>query len=111
MSIFSQIIAGEQPADIVYQDDRVVAFRDINPVAPIHILVVPREPIARLSEAREEHSALLGHLLWVAAEVARQEGLDSGYRVLTNDGMTAGQTVDHLHLHVIGGAWMSWPPG
>lgn len=111
MTIFSQIIARELPADIVYEDDRVIAFRDINPVAPIHILVAPKVPIPRLSEAKAEHSALLGHMMWVAAEMARKEGLTDGYRVLTNDGMKAGQTVDHLHLHLIGGAWMSWPPG
>ena len=112
MTIFSRIIAREIPADIVYEDDRALAFRDVNPVAPVHVLVIPKEPIPRVSEATAAQSDLLGHLLWVAAEVARLEGIaDDGFRVVTNNGDHGGQSVDHLHLHVLGGRQMRWPPG
>lgn len=111
-TIFGKILAGELPADFVYQDDRAVAFRDINPGAPVHILVIPREPIENLAAAGDEHAELLGHLLRVCATVAAQEGLtDGGYRVVTNIGPNAGQSVDHIHFHVLGGRAMSWPPG
>ena len=110
MTIFKKIIDGEIPADIVYQDDRCVAFRDIDPQAPTHILVVPRKEIPSLVSADPED--LLGHLLLKAAEVARSEGLDeNGYRVVVNVGRDGGQAVDHLHLHVLGGRRMLWPPG
>lgn len=109
-TIFGKIARGEIDADVVYQDDRAVAFRDINPQAPTHILVIPREPIERLSETGDEHAGLLGHLLRVAARVASQERLRD-YRVVVNDGEGAGQTVFHLHLHVLGGRSMRWPPG
>ena len=112
MTIFSRIIAREIPADIVYEDDRALAFRDVNPVAPVHVLVIPKEPIPRVSEATAAQSDLLGHLLWVAAEVARLEGIaDDGFRVVTNNGDHGGQSVDHLHLHVLGGRQLRWPPG
>jgi len=111
-TIFGKIVRKEIPADIVYEDDRCVAFRDVNPQAPTHILVVPRKPIARLSDATEDDGALLGHLLVKSAEIARAEGLiDGGYRVVVNDGSGAGQSVFHLHLHVLGGRPMRWPPG
>ena len=109
-TIFGRILRGEIPCQEVYADDLCMAFRDVNPQAPVHVLVIPREPIAGLNEASEEHRALLGHLLLVAARVARQEGLDS-WRTVINTGAEAGQTVFHLHLHVIGGRPMSWPPG
>jgi len=109
-TIFGQIARGEIPADIVYEDDRALAFRDINPQAPTHLLVIPRQPIARLSEATEADGGLLGHLMLVAGRVARDAGLKD-FRVVVNDGAGAGQTVFHLHLHVIGGRALSWPPG
>lgn len=112
MTLFERIAAGQIPATLVYEDDVAIAFRDINPVAPVHVLVIPRKPIPRLSEATAEDAALLGHLLGVCAAVARQEGLvEGGYRVVTNNGEAAGQTVPHLHLHVLGGRPLGWPPG
>ena len=110
--LFCRIIAGEIPADIVHTDDRSLAFRDTNPQAPTHILVVPREHIESLDEATQREEATLGHLLRVAARVANQEGLsESGYRTVINTGAGAGQSVFHLHLHVLGGRQMTWPPG
>jgi len=110
-TIFDRIIKKEVPADVVYEDDRALAFRDISPQAPVHVLVIPKEPIARLHEAREEHESLLGHLLLVAARVAEKEGVSDAYRVVINNGAGAGQSVWHLHLHVLGGRGFSWPPG
>ena len=110
--LFCRIIAGEIPADIVHTDDRSIAFRDINPQAPTHILVIPREHIESLDEATQRDEATLGHLLRVAARLANQEGLsESGYRTVANTGAGAGQSVFHLHLHVLGGRPMNWPPG
>ncbi len=109
-TIFGRILRGEIPCQEVYADDLCLAFRDVNPQAPVHVLVIPREPIAQLGEATEEHQALLGHLLLVAAKVARLEGLES-WRTVINSGAEAGQTVFHLHLHVIGGRPLAWPPG
>lgn len=110
--LFCRIIAGEIPADVVHQDDVAVAFRDINPQAPTHILVIPREHIESLDEATQREERILGHLLRVAARVANQEGLsESGYRTVINTGAGAGQSVFHLHLHVLGGRQMNWPPG
>ena len=111
-NIFAKILRGEIPADVVYEDDRCVAFRDVAPQAPTHVLVIPREPIVKLGDAREEHRELLGHLMWAAAEVARREGLeDGGFRTVVNSGEGAGQAVFHLHVHVLGGRNFSWPPG
>lgn len=110
-TIFGQIAAGEIPADIVYEDDLAVAFRDINPQAPTHILVIPRETLVSLAHAEEANRPLLGHLLGVCATVAEMEGLGDGYRVVTNIGKDGGQSVDHLHFHVLGGRPFSWPPG
>ncbi len=109
-TIFGRILSGEIPCQEVYADDLCLAFRDVHPQAPVHVLVIPREPIAQLGEATAEHQALLGHLLLVAARVARLEGLDS-WRTVINSGAGAGQTVFHLHLHVIGGRPLAWPPG
>lgn len=112
MTIFSRIIAREIPADIVYEDEVALAFRDVNPQAPVHVLVIPKEPLPRVGDATKEQAGLLGHMLWVAAEVARQEGIaEAGYRVVTNNGDHGGQSVDHLHLHVLGGRQLGWPPG
>ncbi len=109
-TIFGQIARGEIPTDFVYEDDRAVAFRDISPQAPTHILVIPRKPIPRLSASEDDDAALLGHLLTVARKVAAQEGLED-FRLVINDGAGAGQTVFHLHVHVLGGRPMGWPPG
>ena len=109
-TIFGRILRGEIPCDAVYSDELCLAFRDVNPQAPVHVLVIPRQPIAQLGEADEGHRELLGHLLLVAARVARQEGL-SGWRTVINSGAEAGQTVFHLHVHVIGGRPLAWPPG
>ena len=112
MTIFQQIIDGNIPADKVFEDERVIAFRDIQPQAPIHILVIPKKPIVSLADASEEDRDLMGHLMLVAAQVARSEGIDqAGYRVVTNIGREGGQSVDHIHLHVLGGRQMGWPPG
>ncbi|MGB7267713.1 MAG: histidine triad nucleotide-binding protein [Terracidiphilus sp.] len=109
--IFCKIASGEIPSTAVYQDDLAYAFADLNPKAPVHVLVVPREHIESLADAGPDKSALLGHLLWVAAEIAREKGLAKGYRVVINTGEHGGQTVDHLHLHLLGGRLHSWPPG
>ena len=109
--IFCKIVAGEIPSTAVFQDARTYAFADINAKAPVHILIVPREHIGSLSEAGVHHGDLLGHLLWTAAEIARAKGLGNGYRVVINSGPDGGQTVDHLHLHLLGGRPMAWPPG
>ena len=111
-TIFGKIIRGEIPADKVYEDDRALAFKDINPAAPVHILVIPKEHVVNLLDAEEEHAELLGHLMLVAAKVAREQGLEEdGFRLVANNGAGAGQTVFHLHLHVIGGRSLSGPPG
>lgn len=109
-TIFSKIIDREIPADIIYEDDHCLAFRDINPQAPTHFLVIPRKPIPRLSDAEEGDKALLGHLLLVANRVAADEGLED-YRLNVNNGAGASQTVFHLHVHVLGGRPFTWPPG
>lgn len=110
-TIFSKIIRREVPADIVYEDDLTIAFRDINPQAPVHILVIPKKPIPQLSDAESEDHALMGHLLLTAKRVAQQVGLNNGYRLVINNGSDGGQTVHHLHLHILGGRQMKWPPG
>ena len=110
-TIFGKIIRREIPADIIHEDDLALAFRDVNPQAPTHILVIPKKPIPRLSEAVEEDTALMGHLLMTVKKVAEQENLGNGYRIVINNGADGGQTVDHLHLHILGGRALSWPPG
>lgn len=111
-TLFGRIAAGEIPADIVYEDDEIVAFRDISPQAPTHILVIPRKPIPTLNEVRAEDAELLGKLLLAAAKVAAQAGIaEAGYRTVINCNAAAGQTVFHLHLHVLGGRPLQWPPG
>ncbi|MDP6934573.1 MAG: histidine triad nucleotide-binding protein [Myxococcota bacterium] len=111
-TLFERIIDGEIPADKVYEDEYVVAFRDINPQAPVHVLVVPRKPIVSVASATSAEGELLGKVLLAAAEVARREGLEEkGYRLVTNVGVDGGQSVFHLHVHVLGGRPMSWPPG
>lgn len=110
-TIFSKIIRKEVPADIVYEDDLTLAFRDIAPQAPVHILVIPKKPIPQLDDAESDDHALMGHLLLTAKRVAQQVGLDNGYRIVINNGSDGGQTVHHLHLHILGGRQMRWPPG
>ncbi len=109
--VFCKIIEGKIPSTSVYRDDLSYAFADIHPQAPVHVLIVPREHIGSLSEADERKNALLGHLLLVAAEIARSKGLGKGYRIVVNTGQQGGQTVDHLHLHLLGGRQLTWPPG
>ncbi|HMF55106.1 MAG TPA: histidine triad nucleotide-binding protein [Pyrinomonadaceae bacterium] len=110
--LFCQIAAGEIPAEIVYKDERSVAVRDTNPQAPTHVLVVPREHIESLDDATQKDEALLGHLLRIAARVANELGhSESGYRAVINTGAGAGQSIFHLHIHVLGGRALSWPPG
>lgn len=112
MTVFKKIIDRRIPAKIVYEDDLCLAFRDVNPQAPIHILLVPKQEIPSLAAATPEDHRLLGHLLVKAAEIARSEGLGArGYRVVVNAGPDGGQSVDHLHLHILGGRPMTWPPG
>lgn len=110
-TIFEKIIDREIPADIVYEDDQCLAFRDINPQAPVHVLLIPKRPIARLDDLAETDRDLAGHLLTTAPRVAEQLGLAGGYRVVVNNGPDGGQEVDHIHLHLLGGRKMTWPPG
>jgi histidine triad (HIT) family protein len=111
-TIFAKIIRREIPAKIVFETDTVLAFHDVGPRAPTHILVIPKKPIAKLSDATAEDAKLLGELLLACKEIAAQSGLnESGYRVVINTGAGAGQTVFHLHLHLMGGRDFSWPPG
>ena len=110
--IFCQVVAGVVSADIIHEDERAMAFRDINPQAPVHALVIPREHLESLDEAATRDDDLLGHLLRVAARVANEQGLtESGYRTVINTGAGVGQSVFHLHVHLLGGRPMNWPPG
>lgn len=110
--LFCQIAAGKLASDIVYEDNDIVAFNDINPEAPVHTLVVPRRHIATLNDALAADAELLGKLMLVATSLAKQKGLDlTGYRLVANTGREAGQTVDHIHIHLLGGRFLSWPPG
>jgi len=110
-TLFTRIIDREIPADIVYEDEHCIAFRDINPQAPFHALVVPRQPIAKLADAAADDAELLGRLLLAAAEVARRHGYGDAFRLAVNNGAAVGQTVFHLHVHVLAGRGFSWPPG
>jgi histidine triad (HIT) family protein len=109
-TIFSRIIERKIPADIVYEDELCLAFRDINPQAPVHVLLIPKKPLAKLSDAGPGDQALLGHMMLAATRVARELGLED-YRFVANNGEGAGQSVFHLHLHILGGRPMRWPPG
>ena len=112
MTLFEKIIAGEIPADVVYRDDFCIAFKDINPQAPTHLLVVPRKPIVNVAQAGDEDVEILGQLMLAARNVARQCGLEeSGYRLCINNGAGAGQTVFHLHCHLLSAREKRWPPG
>ncbi|MGD0628713.1 MAG: histidine triad nucleotide-binding protein [Terracidiphilus sp.] len=109
--LFCKIAEGTIPSTPVYQDELSYAFADIHPKAPVHILIIPRQHISSMIDANEIQRPLLGHLLWAAAEIARNKGLAKGYRIVVNSGEDGGQTVDHLHLHLLGGREMTWPPG
>jgi histidine triad (HIT) family protein len=112
MTLFEKLIARELPVKVVYEDELVFAFHDINPQAPTHVLVIPKKPVPRIAEAVPEDQALLGHLLLKAGEIARKLGLgESGFRLVINNGRDGGEAVPHLHVHILGGRAMNWPPG
>jgi len=110
-TLFEKIIAREIPAQIVFEDDLVLAIRDIHPQAPVHVLIFPKKPVPRIAEATPDDHKLLGHLLLKAAAVAKQLDLKSGYRLVINNGADGGETVPHLHVHIVGGRPLAWPPG
>lgn len=110
-TIFDKIIRREIPADIVYEDEHCLAFRDVNPQAPVHILLIPKQSHARLVDVPAGEQALLGHLLLKAGEIARAQGVGEAFRLVINNGADAGQSVFHLHLHILGGRGFNWPPG
>lgn len=110
-SIFGKIIKREIPADIVYEDELCLAFRDVNPQAPTHVLIIPKQEMARLADAKAGDQALLGHLLLAANKIARQLGVEDAFRLVVNNGAGAGQSVFHLHLHLLAGRPFHWPPG
>ncbi len=113
-TLFEKIIAREIPADIVYEDDRCLAFRDINPQAPVHVLLIPKKPIPRVGDAQAEDQALLGHLLLKVGELANELGLkdtEKGFRIVVNHGKDGGESVPHMHIHLLGGRALKWPPG
>ena len=111
MTLFERILAGEIPAKIAFQDDHAFVIHDINPQAPVHVLVIPKKPVPRLDETSEDDRDLLGHLLLVARKMAAELKLDKGYRVIINNGPDGGESVPHMHVHVLGGRPMTWPPG
>jgi histidine triad (HIT) family protein len=111
MTIFEKIIAREIPAKIIYEDADVLAFHDVNPQAPVHVLIVPKRLIPRMNDATKQDEALLGKLLLAAKKVANDLGLTNGYRIVINNGPDAGESVPHLHVHVLGKRAMAWPPG
>jgi histidine triad (HIT) family protein len=111
MNIFEKIIAREIPARIVWEDDDVIAFHDVDPQAPVHVLIVPKKVIPRLAQASDDDAALLGKLLLIARDLAKKLNLSSGYRVVINTGPDAGESVPHLHVHLLGKRALAWPPG
>ncbi len=110
-TIFEKIISRDIPAEIILEDDHCIAIRDIEPQAPFHALIIPKKRIPRIAAAKEEDQALLGKLLLIAGEIARKENLEDGFRIVVNNGQDGGETVPHLHVHLLGGRKMSWPPG
>lgn len=110
-TLFEKIIARELPATIVHEDEHCIAFKDINPGAPVHLVLVPRNPIPTLSDCTVDHQSLLGHLMLTAAKIAAQHGCGDAFRLAVNNGAAAGQSVFHLHLHILGGRPLKWPPG
>ena len=111
MTLFEKIVAREIPAKIVFEDDEILAFHDVNPQAPVHVLLIPRKHIASLAHLSSGDERLLGHLHAVAKKIAEEKGLTKGFRTVMNTGEDGGQTVDHMHLHLLGGRTMHWPPG
>jgi len=109
--LFCKIVSGEIPATRIYEDEQTLAFPDINPQAPTHILIIPKNHLASHAHATQDDEATLGHLLHAAGEIARRQNLTNGYRLVINTGPDGGQTVDHLHVHLLGGRHMTWPPG
>ena len=110
-TIFKRIIDGEIPAELVYEDEQCLAFHDVNPQAPIHVLVIPRKEIPSVDDIADEEQALIGHMWCVIRQLAKELNLDKGYRVVVNCGEEGGQTVNHLHYHLLGGRALTWPPG
>ncbi len=110
-TVFQKIIDKEIPTDIIYEDEICIAIHDLHPQAPIHILIIPKKSITKVSEANDEDKALLGHLMLVGNKLARQQNIDDGFRFIINNGAKAGQSVFHLHVHLLGGRIMNWPPG
>lgn len=109
--LFCNIIKGEIPSTLIYEDERVLAFNDINPQAPVHFLVIPKEHIESMDHINPDNKELMGHILFIASKIAKDMGLDKGYRIVNNCGRDGGQTVNHIHFHVLGKRNMSWPPG
>lgn len=109
-TLFQKILDGEIPSKIVYQDDVCAAINDINPQAPVHVLLFPKKPIPRIAEATTEDAQILAHLMLTVPKVAKECGLDDGFRVVINNGLIAGETVPHLHIHILGGRKLNWPP-
>ncbi|MBQ82700.1 MAG: histidine triad nucleotide-binding protein [Gammaproteobacteria bacterium] len=110
-SIFQKIIDKEIPAEILFEDDKCLVFKDINPIAPIHVLIIPKKPIEKISDSKKEDTELLGYLLLKAGDIARELGVEEAFRLVVNNGAGAQQTVFHLHIHLIAGREFSWPPG
>jgi histidine triad (HIT) family protein len=111
-TIFAKIIRREIPASIIYESENVLAFKDIAPVSPVHIVIIPKKPLVNIADAKVEDQALLGELLLAAAQIAREQGIETeGYRIVTNCNQHGGQSVYHLHLHLLGGKQLGWPPG
>ena len=109
--LFCKIVDKEIPSDIIYEDEKVLAFNDINPQAPVHFLVIPKKHIKSTDEIEEADKSLMGHMIYIAAKLAKDNGLEDGYRIVNNCGPHGGQTVDHIHFHVLGKRNMQWPPG
>jgi histidine triad (HIT) family protein len=110
-TIFQRIIDKEIPADIIHEDEKVLAFNDVNPQAPVHFLVIPKKPISMIEKAEDCDGEVLGHLMLIGRKVAKEQGLEKGYRIVINNGVEGCQSVYHLHLHVLGGRQLKWPPG
>lgn len=110
-SIFTKILDGEIPGDIIFEDDLCFAINDINPQAPVHVLIIPKIPIEKVSDAGAADKEMLGHLLLVSKVIANEQGLDNNYRLIINNGAKAGQSVFHIHVHLLGGRSLNWPPG
>lgn len=109
--IFCKIINGEIESSLIYEDEKVIAFNDINPQAPVHFLVIPKDHIKSANSINEDNKDLIGHIIFVASKIAKDEGLEDGYRIINNCGDDGGQTVDHIHFHILGKRKMLWPPG